>query len=80
MLISNGGPDLDIVAMGRYPVTDINGVTTVSLGTSNATTAVATRLAQNLSDGSSLASVMEKVNGSLQNAYRTVTDFVKKYW
>jgi hypothetical protein len=80
MLISNGGPDLDIVAMGRYPVTDLNGITTVSLGTSNATTAVATRLAQSLSDGSSLASVMEKVNGSLQNAYRTVTDFVKKYW
>lgn len=80
MLISNGGPDLDLVALGRYTVTDLNGNKSVSLGTSNATTAVATRLAQSLSDGSSLASVMEKVNGSLQNAYRSVTDFVKKYW
>lgn len=80
MLISNGGTDLDIVAMGRYTVTDLNGVKTISLGTSNATTAVATRLAQKLSDGSSLTSVMEQVNGSLQNAYRTVTNFVKKYW
>ena len=80
MLMSNGGPDLDIVTMGRHTVTDLNGIKTVSLGTSNANTVVATRLAQSLSDGSSLASVMEKVNGSLQNAYRTVTDFVKKYW
>jgi hypothetical protein len=80
MLMSNGGPDLDIVTMGRHTVTDLNGVKTVSLGTSNANTVVATRLAQSLSDGSSLASVMEKVNGSLQNAYRTVTNFVKKYW
>ena len=80
MLMSNGGPDLDIVTMGRHTVTDLNGVKSVSLGTSNANTVVATRLAQSLSDGSTLASVMEKVNGSLQNAYRTVTDFVKKYW
>jgi hypothetical protein len=80
MLMSNGGPDLDLVTMGRHTVTDLNGVKTVSLGTSNANTVVATRLAQSLSDGSTLASVMEKVNGSLQNAYRTVTDFVKKYW
>ena len=80
MLMSNGGPDLDLVTLGRHTVTDLNGVKTVTLGTSNANTVVATRLAQSLSDGSSLASVMEKVNGSLQNAYRTVTDFVKKYW
>jgi hypothetical protein len=80
MLMSNGGPDLDLVTLGRHTVTDLNGVRSVSLGTSNANTVVATRLAQSLSDGSSLASVMEKVNGSLQNAYRTVTDFVKKYW
>jgi hypothetical protein len=80
MLMSNGGPDLDLVTLGRQTVTDLNGVKTVTLGTSNANTVVATRLAQSLSDGSSLASVMEKVNGSLQNAYRTVTDFVKKYW
>jgi hypothetical protein len=80
MLISNGGPDLDLVALGRYTVTDLNGNKALSLGTSNANTAVATRLAQSLSDGSSLVSVMEKVNGSLQNAYRTVTDFVKKFY
>ena len=80
MLMSNGGPDLDLVTLGRHTVTDLNGVKTVTLGTSNANTVVATRLAQSLSDGSSLASVMEKVNGSLQNAYRSVTDFVKKYW
>jgi hypothetical protein len=80
MLMSNGGPDLDLVTLGRHTVTDLNGVKTVTLGTSNANTVVATRLAQSLSDGSTLASVMEKVNGSLQNAYRSVTDFVKKYW
>jgi hypothetical protein len=80
MLISNSGPDLDLVALGRYTVTDVNGVKAVSLGTSNANTAVATRLAQSLSDGSTLASVMERVNGSLQNAYRTVTNFVKKFY
>jgi hypothetical protein len=80
MLISNGGPDLDLVALGRHTVTDVNGVKAVSLGTSNANTAVATRLAQSLSDGSTLASVMERVNGSLQNAYRTVTNFVKKFY
>jgi hypothetical protein len=80
MLMSNGGPDLDLVTLGRHTVTDLNGVKTATLGTSNANTVVATRLAQSLSDGSTLASVMEKVNGSLQNAYRSVTDFVKKYW
>lgn len=80
MLISNSSPDLDLYAMGRWTVTDVNGVKGVSLGTSGATVSVATRLAQELSGGLAIGTVMDKVNASLQNAYRTVTVFERKYW
>jgi hypothetical protein len=80
MLISNSSPDLDLYALGRASTTDINGNTSVSLGTSNATVLVATRLAQSLSDGSTLDTVMGRVKSSLQNAYRTLTDFSLKFY
>jgi hypothetical protein len=80
MLISNSGPDLDLYALGRAATTDVHGNTTVTLGTSNATALVATRLAQSLSDGSTLDTVMGKVNASLQNAYRTLTKFELKFY
>ena len=80
MLISNSSADLDLYALGRATTTDVYGNTSVSLGTSNATVLVATRLAQSLSDGSTLGTVMAKVNASLQNAYRTLTNFELKFY
>ena len=80
MLISNSSPDLDLYALGRAATTDVYGNTSVSLGTSNATVSVATRLAQSLSDGSTLDTVMAKVNGSLKTAYRTLTNFELKFY
>jgi hypothetical protein len=80
MLISNSGPDLDLYALGRAATTDVQGNTTVTLGTSNATVLVATRLAQSLSDGSTVGTVMGKVKASLQNAYRTITNFELKFY
>jgi hypothetical protein len=80
MLISNSSPELDLYAMGRWTATDINGVKAVSLGTSGATVSVATRLAKEVSGGSTIGTVMDNVKASLQNAYRTVTVFERKYW
>ena len=80
LLTSNSGPDLDLYALGRAATTDINGVTSVSIGTSNATVSVATRLAQSLSDGSTLDTVMGKVKASLKTAYRTLTNFELKFY
>jgi hypothetical protein len=80
MLISNSSADLDLYALGRAATTDVHGNTSVSLGTSNATVLVATRLAQSLSDGSTLDTVMAKVNASLQTAYRTLTNFELKFY
>ena len=80
MLTSNSGPDLDLYALGRAATTDVHGNTSVSLGTSNATVLVATRLAQSLSDGSTLDTVMAKVKGSLKTAYRTLTNFEVKFF
>jgi len=80
MLISNSSPELDLYALGRAATTDVHGNTTVTLGTSNATVLVATRLAQSLSDGSTLDTVMAKVNASLKTAYRTLTNFEVKFF
>jgi hypothetical protein len=80
MLISNSSPELDLYALGRAATTDVHGNTTVTLGTSNATVLVATRLAQSLSDGSTLDTVMAKVNASLKTAYRTLTKFEVKFF
>lgn len=80
MLISNSSADLDLYALGRAATTDVYGNTSVSLGTSNATVLVATRLAQSLSDGSTLDTVMGKIQASLQTAYRTLTNFELKFY
>jgi hypothetical protein len=80
MFISNGSTDVDLYSLGRYTTTDINGVQAVTLGTSGATVSVATKLARSLSDGSSLSTVMGRVNSSLMKAYRSTTNFVVKYW
>jgi hypothetical protein len=80
MNLSNGGPDLDVYAHGRYLTSDVTGKVAVSLGTSNANTAVATRLAQSLSVGGTLADTMAKVQGSFQNAYRTATQPIKLFF
>jgi hypothetical protein len=80
LLTSNSSADLDLYALGRAATTDVHGNTSVSLGTSNATVLVATRLAQRLSDGSTLDTVMAKVNASLQTAYRTLTNFELKFY
>lgn len=80
MLISNSGTDLDLYALGRATTTDVQGNTAVTLGTSNSTVLVATRLAQSLSDGSTLDTVMGRVNASLKNAYRTLTNFELKFY
>ena len=80
MNLSNGGPDLDIYAHGRYFTSDVTGKVAVSLGTSNANTAVATRLAQSLSVGGTLADTMAKVQASFQNAYRTATQPLKFFF
>lgn len=80
MLISNSSAELDIYALGRYTTSDVSGVRTVTLGTSNATVAVASKLAQMLSEGNTLSDTMAKVNGSLQKAYRSLTDVVTKYF
>jgi hypothetical protein len=80
MNLSNGGPELDMYAHGRYLTSDITGKVAVSLGTSNANTAVATRLAQSLSVGGTLADTMAKVQASFQNAYRTATQPLKFFF
>jgi hypothetical protein len=80
MLISNSSADLDLYALGRAATTDVYGNTSVSLGTSNATVLVATRLAQSLSDGSTLDTVMGNVKASLKTAYRTLTNFELKFY
>jgi hypothetical protein len=77
---SNGGPDLDIYAHGRFNTSDVTGKVAVSLGTSNANTAVATRLAQSLSVGGTLADTMAKVQASFQNAYRTAAEPLKFFF
>jgi hypothetical protein len=77
---SNGGPDLDMYAHGRFSTSDVTGKVAVSLGTSNANTAVATRLAQSLSVGGTLADTMAKVQASFQNAYRTAAEPLKFFF
>lgn len=80
MLNSNSGADLDMYALGRYTTSDVSGVRSVTLGTSNATVAVASKLAQMLSEDGSLNSVMAKAQGSFQKAYRSLTDVVTKFF
>ena len=71
---SNGGVDLDLYAMGRWTTRNLSDQASVSLGTSNATVAVASKATQILSEGKSLASLTE----NLGKAYISLKDVILK--
>ena len=71
---SNGnGSQVDVFSLGRYTTTLLNGTTTVSLGTSNATAAVASKWTQLVSDGSTYDSVWSNMQSSFEKAYRSLS-------
>ena len=71
---SNGGPDLDLYAHGRWTTQDLTGRKLITLGTSNAAVAVATKTAQSLSQGGTLASLTQ----NLGKAYLSIRETVDK--
>ena len=74
MANSNGnGSQVDVFALGRYTTTLLNGTTTVSLGTSNATAAVASRWTQLASGGLTYDSVWSNMQSTFENAYRSLS-------
>ena len=71
---SNGGPDLDLYAHGRWTTQDLTGRRLLTLGTSNAAVAVATKTTQSLSQGGTLASLTQ----NLGKAYLSIRETVDK--
>jgi len=71
---SNGGPDLDLYAHGRWFTQDLTGRKLLTLGTSNASVAVAAKAAQSLSQGGSMASLTQ----NLGKAYLSLKETVDK--
>lgn len=71
---SNGGPDLDLYAHGRWTTQDLTGRKLITLGTSNAAVAVATKTTQSLSQGGTLASLTQ----NLGKAYLSLKETVDK--
>ena len=71
---SNGGPDLDLYAHGRWTTQDLTGRKLITLGTSNAAVAVATKTAQSLSQGGTIASLTQ----NLGKAYLSLKETVDK--
>lgn len=71
---SNGGPDLDLYAHGRWTTQDLTGRKLLTLGTSNAAVAVATKTAQSLSQGGTVASLTQ----NLGKAYLSLKETVDK--
>lgn len=71
---SNGGPDLDLYAHGRWSTQDLTGRKLITLGTSNAAVAVATKTAQSLSQGGTIASLTQ----NLGKAYLSLKETVDK--
>ena len=71
---SNGGPDLDLYANGRWYTQDLTGRKLLTLGTSNSAIAVATKATQSLSQGGTLASLTQ----NLGKAYLSLKDTVSK--
>ena len=71
---SNGGPDLDLYAHGRWTTQDLTGRKLLTLGTSNAAVAVATKTAQSLSQGGTFASLTQ----NLGKAYLSLKETVDK--
>lgn len=71
---SNGnGSQVDVFALGRYTTVTLDGKTTVSLGTSNATVAMASRWTQLVSDGSNYDLAWSNVQSRFENAYRSLS-------
>lgn len=74
MPISNGdNTQVDLFTMGRFTTTTLDGSSTVSLGTSNATAAMASKWAQLTSDGSSYESVWSNIQSKFEKAYRSTS-------
>ena len=73
---SNGGPDLDLYAHGRWTTQDLTGRKLLTLGTSNSAVAVATKTAQSLSQGGSIASLTQ----NLGKAYISLKEVVDKLY
>lgn len=71
---SNGGPDLDLYAHGRWFTQDLTGRRLLSVGTSNASVAVAAKAAQSLSQGGTIASLTQ----NLGKAYLSLKETVDK--
>lgn len=78
MLISNGGPDLDLYSLGRYNSVNLNGTPMLAIGTSAANVAVASKWTQSLSQGGTYDSIWSTIQGGLEKAYRSLTDVVQK--
>ena len=77
---SNGGADLDLYALGRHTVIGLDGSSTIVLGTSAATAAVASKWTQSLSEGGTYDSLWSTIQSKLDKAYRSVTDVVQKQY
>lgn len=73
---SNGGPDLDLYAMGRWTTRDLSDKSSITMGTSNSTAAVASRTVQRLSEGKTLADLMS----NLGKAYISLKDVLSKLY
>lgn len=73
---SNGGQDLDLYAHGRWTTQDLTGRKLLTLGTSNAAVAVATKTAQSLSQGGTLASLTQ----NLGKAYISLKEVMDKLY
>jgi hypothetical protein len=70
---SNGGPDLDLYAHGRWTTQDLTGRKLLTLGTSNSAVAVATKTAQSLSQGGSISSLTQNL-GKAHISLKEVVD------
>lgn len=73
---SNGGQDLDLYAHGRWTTQDLTGRKLITLGTSNSAVAVATKAAQSLSQGGTIASLTQ----NLGKAYISLKEVVDKLY
>jgi hypothetical protein len=71
---SNGnGSQVDVFALGRYTTVTLDGKSTVSLGTSNATVAMASRWTQFISEGLSYELAWSNLQSRFENAYRSLS-------
>jgi hypothetical protein len=78
MPISNGGADLDLYALGKYTAVGLDGKASLTVGTSAATAAVASKWTQVIGQGGTYDSVWTSFTSGLGNAYRSMKDVVAK--